>query len=246
MKNYFQAPWRIKEVLVILFSSVLLVASALAITGFLDLRAVIEGSSYKSYYVLIGLLVQWILILAPLIFITTRNHGFKFSYFGFAKISFFKGLWKVIEAYLLFIIISIIISILILYTNLKIPGYQVQEDILPLFGDGNINLIIAGIVIVIIAPIAEEFFFRGFLLRSLSNKIGIYYGSIITAFLFAIFHFQWQSIIPIFILGLIINSLVIRTKSIYPAIAFHMLNNGISLLVQVLIANEVISVEKVL
>lgn len=236
MKKYFQAPWTINEVLIVLVSSTLLVGSAILLGNLFEI---------KGYNVLFGLFLQWLLILTPLIIVTVRNHGLKLSHFGTEKIPFLRCLWKVLEAYLLFIAISILISVLILYFGIEIPGYQVQEDILPLFGDGMGNLIIAGIVIVIIAPIVEEFFFRGFLLRSISDKVGIYYGSVITAFLFAVFHFQWQSIIPIFILSLIINSLVIRTRSIYPAIGFHILNNGISFAVQVLLSAKVISIENV-
>ena len=244
MKKYFQAPWTIKEVLIVLIAAIFLIGTTVIISNFISLEE-IKDSPNKSYYILLGLLIQWFLILAPLLIVTAKNHGLKFSHFGTEKIPFWKGFWKVIEAYFLFIAISIIISFLIIYFGIEIPGYQVQEDILPLFGDGMSNLVIAGIVIVLIAPIVEEFFFRGFLLRSLSDKVGIYYGSAITAFLFAIFHFQWQSIIPIFILSLIINSLVIRTRSIYPAIGFHILNNGISFAVQLLLSAKVISIENV-
>ncbi len=244
MKKYFQAPWTIKEVLIVLIAAILLVGTTVLISNFLSLEA-IKDSPNKSYYVLLGLFIQWFLILAPLVIVTAKKHGLKFSHFGTEKIPFWKGFWKVIEAYFLFIAISIIISILIIYLGIEIPGYQVQEDILPLFGDGTADMIIAGILIVLLAPVIEEFFFRGFLLRALSDKVGIYYGSLITAFLFAIFHFQWQSIIPIFILSLIINALVIRTKSIYPAIGFHILNNGISFIAQILLSSKIISIENV-
>ncbi len=92
----------------------------------------------------------------------------------------------------------------------------------------------------------EEVFFRGFLLRAFSNKWGMIYGSIISAALFAILHMQPEVIIPIFILGLIINSIVIKSRSIIPAICFHAFNNAIAFTIEILILKDIIAIEEIL
>ncbi|MBT7736955.1 CPBP family intramembrane metalloprotease [Candidatus Peregrinibacteria bacterium] len=134
---------------------------------------------------------------------------------------------------------------LVLYTNLKIPGFQAQENIIPFFGESTSSIIVAGIVAIALAPVVEEIFFRGFLLRSLSNQWGTLAGNLITAGIFALFHMQWQNIIPIFILGIIINSITIRSKSIIPSIAFHAFNNAIAFILSVLIIKDVIPIENI-
>lgn len=245
MKKYFQAPWSLKDLIFIFSSTLGLIGATLLIIHFLDIKTSIEASEYRSFYLLGLFLIQWILIALPLIIFTLIKHGFKWEYFGFQKIEIWKIIKLILGGYLLYIGITFLITLIILYTDLKIPGYQVQEKILPLFGDSLTSLIVAGVIIIAIAPPLEEIFFRGFLLRCFSNRWGIFNGSVLSAGIFAIFHLQWQSIIPIFILGLIINSLVIKGKSLWPAIFFHAFNNAIAFTVEILILKEVISMENI-
>ncbi|MBI5753904.1 CPBP family intramembrane metalloprotease [Candidatus Peregrinibacteria bacterium] len=146
---------------------------------------------------------------------------------GFNKIKPLKALGIAVVAYIFYLAVNIFILITLLYFNWKIPGYELQPSIIKLFGNGTINVIGAGIISILVTPILEEIFFRGFLLRILCNKLGIIIGSLITAVAFGFLHFPWQAIIPSFVFGLILNAIVIRSRSIWPAIAFHILNNAI-------------------
>ena len=233
MKKYFQAPWSLKDLGIITGSIIVLTAVVLGILYFLHVKLPAEMS--KSLYVLIIFLLQWVLIFAPLLFWTHRKHHLKFENFGFEKIGILKTLWLIVSAYFLYLGINFIISVIIIYGNFKIPGYQIQESIFELFGNDTFSIILSGIMVVLIAPFVEEIFFRGFLLRTMCNKAGNIFGSIITAGVFTLLHFPWQSFIPIFILGLILNSVVIKSKSIWPAIGFHMLNNSTAFIILLLI-----------
>lgn len=245
MKKYFQAPWSTNDIIVIFIISGLLIVGTLVGMDLLDVKSYVESSQYKNFYLLGIFLLQWILIFVPLLIYTLIKFKLKKKYFGFKKTGILKIIKLVASGYLLYLGITLIISLIILYTGIKIPGYQMQEKVLPVFGDGLYSIITAGVIIVLIAPFLEEMFFRGFLLRSLTNKIGIMYGSLLSAIIFAVFHMQWQSIIPIIILGLIINSIVLRSKSIWPAIYFHMFNNAIAFTFEVLLIKEVISFENI-
>jgi membrane protease YdiL (CAAX protease family) len=233
MKNYFQAPWSKKDIVITMGSTTFIIIMAAIVLNYLKIN------------VITALLIQWILIMTPLLLIT-KKYKFKLIHFGFEKISIKQLIKHVLFGYLLFIGITIIINILILYAGIKIPGYQMQEKILPLLVNNTKELIIAGISIVLIAPVIEEIFFRGFLLRSLSNKIGIFWGSILSAGIFSIFHLQLQNIIPIFILALIMNSLVIKSKSIITSIAFHIFNNAIAFTIEVLFLKEIIKIDEII
>ncbi len=242
MKKYFQAPWSLKDIGIITGSIILLTAIVLGILYFLPFR--ISANTPKSLYVLIIFLLQWVLIFAPLLFWTHRKHHLKWGNFGFEKIGILKALGFIISAYFLYLGINFIISIIIIYWNLKIPGFQIQESIFELFGKDIFSIIMSGIMVVLIAPFVEEIFFRGFLLRTMCNKAGNIFGSVITAVVFTLLHFPWQSFIPIFILGLIINSVVIKSKSIWPAIGFHILNNGTAFTILLLMEKGIISLDK--
>ncbi len=246
MKKYFQAPWSTKDIIITILAAAGLLGIAFFGMRYFGIEKLIEDSEYKSLYFLVLFVVQWILISIPLIILTLIKYKFNGKTFGLVRTSIWKTIKLVFSGYLLFLGITLVISLIIFYTGWKIPGYQIQERILPLFGDNLIELIISGILIVAIAPIIEEIFFRGFLLRSISNKCGVIYGSIISAALFALLHLQLSSIIPIFILGLIINSLVIRSKSIIPAIAFHMFNNAIAFTIEILLLKEIIKIEELI
>ncbi|MCC7552300.1 CPBP family intramembrane metalloprotease [Candidatus Micrarchaeota archaeon] len=73
---------------------------------------------------------------------------------------------------------------------------------------------------IILAPLAEEIFFRGFLYK----KIGIW----ISAVIFALLHFSYGSIVEIavaFAIALFLTYLFIKTKSLWPSIIAHSLFN---------------------
>lgn len=246
MKKYFQAPWTIKDVGTILAITGILLAVAFFLTNFLDIKLHMIESKYKSLYLLGFLILQWLIIIIPWLSLSLKKYKLSFKSLGIIKTGVWETIKLVFSGYFLFLGITLIISLIVIYTGIQIPGYQIQQKLLPLFGDSTLNIALTGIAVVIIAPVLEEIFFRGFLLRSLSDKWGIAWGSILSAALFAIIHMQFESIIPIFILGLIINSLVIRSKSILPSIFFHVFNNAIAFSVEILLLKDIIKIEEII
>ncbi|MEG0615055.1 MAG: type II CAAX endopeptidase family protein [Oscillospiraceae bacterium] len=84
------------------------------------------------------------------------------------------------------------------------------------------------VVVVVIGPIAEELFFRGFLLKNLS-RFNRTFGIITSALIFGLFHLNIPQFIFAFIVGIIAAFLTIKFDTIYPAIALHMGLNLISM-----------------
>ncbi len=81
----------------------------------------------------------------------------------------------------------------------------------------------------VVAPFAEELFFRGFIFMGLRAKWGWKWATISSAGLFALVHLVPTSYLPIFFLGVILALLTQISDSIWPAIFIHMLNNGLAL-----------------
>ena len=77
------------------------------------------------------------------------------------------------------------------------------------------------IALAVVTPIAEEIFFRGFLLRGLVNRWGVAPGIIVSAAVFAGLHFQPPVIVPVFITGLLLGALYWQTGSLWPGIFVH-------------------------
>lgn len=83
------------------------------------------------------------------------------------------------------------------------------------------------------APIAEEFVFRGAILRSLLGwaKRGSrspWIAILLSALLFAIAHFNPGQMIHAFLVGILLGWMYWRTGSIIPGIVYHWVNNSVA------------------
>jgi len=88
--------------------------------------------------------------------------------------------------------------------------------------------ILAFISLVVIAPVAEEILFRGYLFGKLQKYVPIWGSVLITSLLFAIVHFQWNVSLDVFALSLVLCMLRVVSDSLWPSILLHMLKNGIA------------------
>lgn len=89
-----------------------------------------------------------------------------------------------------------------------------------------VNLFMIGVL----AAVGEELIFRGLLQRLLHEMIrNIHLAVIITAFLFAAFHFQFFSFLPRFLLGVIMGYLFFYGRSIWYPIVAHFVNNALGI-----------------
>lgn len=85
------------------------------------------------------------------------------------------------------------------------------------------NFILA-LAVCIIAPITEEFIFRGVLLRFFSCK-GEKFAIIMSSFLFALIHGNLPQGIGAFFIGIVFGIIALKTKSIVIPIIGHVFNN---------------------
>lgn len=82
--------------------------------------------------------------------------------------------------------------------------------------------------LVLVVPLVEEIFWRGFLLRYLANEnfMSLPFGSynrtsfLITAGAFALVH-QWSDFFPALVTGLLLNLLAVRTRSLLVCVLAH-------------------------
>ena len=93
--------------------------------------------------------------------------------------------------------------------------------------ESDLALIAAGVLFVLIAPIAEEFFFRGFFYGSLRTRLSTFWAALICGAVFGVIHVaSGIEAVPVLIaLGVIFCLVREFTGSLYPVIAMHALNN---------------------
>jgi uncharacterized protein len=100
--------------------------------------------------------------------------------------------------------------------------------------NGTFGMIAAGFMVICVAPVAEEFFFRGFFYRALRSRWSVLAAAGIDGLLFGIIHFDFSGadalliVPPLAALGFIFCLVYEKTGSIYPTIALHALNNAIA------------------
>jgi hypothetical protein len=92
----------------------------------------------------------------------------------------------------------------------------------------TIVIVLTGFAVAVGAPIVEEIFFRGFLYRSLRNRLSIAPASLIAGAMFALVHTQYSLLErpEQLIFGVIAALLYERTGSLLPGIAMHSFINA--------------------
>jgi membrane protease YdiL (CAAX protease family) len=90
------------------------------------------------------------------------------------------------------------------------------------------EFILALIMLVFIAPIAEEVLFRGYLLGKLRAHVPVWLAILLTSVLFAIVHGAWNVGIDVFALSIVLCLLRVVSGSLWPSIILHMMKNGLA------------------
>lgn len=100
----------------------------------------------------------------------------------------------------------------------------------------GLDRVIAFVTLVIVAPIAEEIIFRGWLYGLIRKKTSVkmadiwsvVLSSILVSLLFGLVHFQWNVGVNVFAMSLVLCALREITGTIYAGILMHMIKNGVA------------------
>ena len=92
----------------------------------------------------------------------------------------------------------------------------------------GIDMIIAGIIIVIAAPVCEEIFFRGYLYPAMRNNMGLWGAVFLNGFLFSAVHFSVFGLLGRTIAGAIFCLLYEYNDNLWSPITAHALNNFVA------------------
>jgi len=156
------------------------------------------------------------------------------SDFGFRPVHLATAVGAVVSAGLgYYIVTAVYASLVNLHGSDKLPKeLGVSTSTAALVG--------ASVFVCVVAPIAEEFFFRGFIFGALrrmrievfGREIGTWVAAILTGILFGLAHTgsaSSQYLIPLGFLGFVLCLVRWRTGSLYPCMALHSINNALAL-----------------
>jgi len=171
-----------------------------------------DGSMILSYAVLLAIgypLVFALLKQVPAVELPKKKLGF-----GMALVAF-------MVSYLVMIVCNVL-GLLINAQIGKLTGKGIMNPITSVVGDMSIAAQL--IIVVIIAPIAEEFFFRKLIVDRV-YKYGELLAALTSGLMFGLFHGNFQQFCYAFGIGVFFSFIYIRTGRIIYTMIFHMCIN---------------------
>lgn len=208
------------------------VATAVELPFTSDLIALTSGEGQMTEF---GTLVLLTILQVSLVIITV---AFVLWPDALAGIDFFAGstlravavgvLWG-IPAWIAATLLAAIVAQLLALFHVQ-PEPQIAEQFIDLA-----NPWIAVLATVVVAPIAEETFFRGVAFNAWMREYGVRRAVVGSALLFALIHGSLGALVPIFVLGVALAVIYRRTGNFASNIALHATFNAISVLLALLV-----------
>ena len=216
-------PWTIKDALI----GVALVASA-SVLALISLQWLAAGSGLdvRRAMVLSALALLLGLNFSVVWYFAIRKRGASWEALGFARP---QARWSVLLPWpvlLLSLFFSGLYTAIVMALGLD---FLVPEPV-PVGALGEGPYKIASVAIIgLVGPLTEEVFYRGFLLAALVAPIGGVRAAVIASAIFAANHGNVSILVPVFISGLLLSWLYLKTRSLWPPMTAHAAQNLLAL-----------------
>lgn len=149
--------------------------------------------------------------------------------------------WRDIILAPLAAIVYIVTTALLAYFAVNIEGFDPNQsqDIAFSSFSNDIEYVLAFLTLVVMAPIAEEVLFRGYLFSKIRRHASVIATILVTSVVFALLHlpgldesgniqWQWNAAVDVFALALVLAGLREYTGGIWASILLHMMKNGLA------------------
>ena len=166
----------------------------------------------------------------------TRRGGLTLPDIGWRKFNGWAILYALGGFVVYFVAYLVLLAIAGALTNINLKQ---QQDIGFQQVHGAVQLLVTFVSLVVLPPIAEETFFRGFLFTSFRLRMGLLASTLLVSILFAVPHLLesqggggllWVAGIDTFTLSIVLCWLREKTGSLWPGIILHGLKNSIAFL----------------
>jgi CAAX protease family protein len=147
--------------------------------------------------------------------------------FGLRATPFWRGVGWAAAAGLAYFVFSAV-------WTAAVAGGEKQDDVLSQLGvsrGSDLGIAVLCVLICVLAPIAEEFLFRGFCFAALRPRLGVVGAAVAVGVVFGAVHLSSTPPALLVVLGFLGFALCLlrwRTGSLYPCIGVHAVNNSIA------------------
>lgn len=217
-----------KAVLLIIFGSLLIMGIVIGVAFATDSLPTQEQGMAAAPFFWLGALIYGVVILAVYLF-AVRRAGGDWSVLGFRAFSH----WWIALAPVLTLVQLLGMSLVNIVFVLPFTGGQFENPQVEALTGGSAlsprDLGLLLILVAVIAPIAEEIFFRGMLYPVLRRRWSAPIAIVVNGFLFALIHFIPILIPGLFLVGIVLAWVRERSGSLLPCILVHALQNTVVL-----------------
>ena len=178
-----------------------------------------------------GTLVQDLLLVGAAVYFASRVAAPRLWQFGLRPTRLRLAVNGVLGAYAAFWVFSVFYQLIFDPHGKQTVAKDLGAD------NGGALLVLAAILVIVVAPVCEEFFFRGFFYRALRSRFTPVIAAGIDGVVFGAIHYTGAQTLavlpPLAVLGFVFCMLYQYTGSLFPSIALHAVNNSISYAVTV-------------
>jgi membrane protease YdiL (CAAX protease family) len=227
-----EVPWHGRDVLFAVLIAAAPIAT-LTVIGTVASGSASAASQTPTAAYALAAIVSTVLVDGWLVFwawfYSLRKYRLSLASYGFRGFEE-AGSWAVAAA----VIVAGVLATTVLgtvsdYAYRKVVGPVPKENVVTIFPHTSAGLVLFVVLAVVVAPLLEETFFRGFVFQGLARSWGPLAGALTSALIFAAWHQQLSVLIPIFGLGILLAAVFYWTRSIYANIAFHAVFNAIGI-----------------
>ena len=145
--------------------------------------------------------------------------------------------WRPRPSDVLFVALGIACQFLVDLAYLPFHVKHLNRPVNHLFGAAHgVTFVLLIVMTMVLAPIMEEWFFRGVLFRALSeggarggSRVAVVRAVLVSALLFALAHGEPLQFAGLAFVGIVLAVLVNRTKRLIPSIVTHVSFNGVAI-----------------
>jgi membrane protease YdiL (CAAX protease family) len=194
-----------------------------ATSGSTDTSINVDDTSFAITVFVTNAFIEGIFLIAPFYYANRYGISRVWKALGGRNFNWIRGIGEALLAIIAVYALSFLYSYLF-------PNLQTNVDELVQQTGENYPLTLRATLLgaILIAPICEEIFFRGFLLQGLRAMVSTSQAIAISAIIFAIIHGSPGSFPILFTLGVLLAVLRVRSKSLWPGLILHIINNGIA------------------
>jgi membrane protease YdiL (CAAX protease family) len=178
-----------------------------------------------------GTLVQDALLVLAAVYFASRVAKPELWQFGLRPTPLRRAIKGILYAYAAFWLFSVFYQVLFHPHGKQTVAKDLGAD------NGGVLLVLAAILVIVVAPVCEEFFFRGFFYRALRSRFTPLIAAGIDGLVFGAIHYTGAQTLavlpPLAVLGFVFCLLYQYTGSLFPTIALHAVNNSLSYAVTV-------------